>query len=108
MLRQFVLTAERTVTRAGDIKGLTVEQRLENGPFAAREKLVTPLRGRVQPCVRPIDAARMAAGPDEVRGSDPISLSRMKRLRRYVLIRSPARLVCHHVSPPLRSPRLAY
>jgi hypothetical protein len=33
-----------------------------------------PLRGRVQPCVRPVDAAPMAAGPDEVRGgSDPKS-----------------------------------
>ena len=37
-----------------------------------------PLRGRVQPCVRPIDAAPMAAGPDEVRGSDPKSAQRAR------------------------------
>jgi len=37
-----------------------------------------PLRGRVQPCVRPVDAARMAAGPDEVRGSDPKSPQRAR------------------------------
>jgi hypothetical protein len=38
----------------------------------------------------------------------PISLSRMKRLRHCGLIRSPARPVRHHLSPPLHSPRLAY
>jgi hypothetical protein len=38
-----------------------------------------PLRGRVQPCVRPISAAGMAAGPDEVRGSVPIAPARTKR-----------------------------
>jgi len=38
----------------------------------------------------------------------PISLSRMKRLRHCGLIRSPARPVRHHFSPPLHSPRLAY
>ena len=37
-----------------------------------------PLRGRVQPCVRPVDAAPMAAGPDEVRGSDPKSPQRAR------------------------------
>lgn len=37
MLRQLVLTAERTVTRAGDMKEvLTAELRLENGPLLAR------------------------------------------------------------------------
>src|SRR3954451_7302308 len=49
-----------------------------DGPSAAREKVVMPLRGRVQPCVRPVDAARMAAGPDEVRGSDPKSAQRAR------------------------------
>jgi hypothetical protein len=39
-LRQLVLTAERTVTRAGDVKKvLTAELRLENAPFQAREKV---------------------------------------------------------------------
>ena len=37
-----------------------------------------PLRGRVQPCVRPVDAARLAAGLDEVRGSEPKSLERAR------------------------------
>jgi len=37
-LRQLVLTAERTVTRAGDVKKvLTAELRLENGPLPARD-----------------------------------------------------------------------
>jgi hypothetical protein len=37
MLRQLVLTAERTVTRASDVKEvLTAELRLENGPRLAR------------------------------------------------------------------------
>ena len=38
MLRQLLLTAERTVTRAGDIKEkfLTSEPRLENRPLRAR------------------------------------------------------------------------
>jgi hypothetical protein len=38
MLRQLVLTAERTVTRAGDMKEvLTAQLRLENGPLLARD-----------------------------------------------------------------------
>jgi hypothetical protein len=41
MLRQLVLTAERTVTRAGDSKEvLTAELRLENGPVLARAEMV--------------------------------------------------------------------
>jgi len=66
-----------TATEAFKIQ-LTEETRLENGPFGAREKSAMPLRGRVQPCVRPINAALMAAGPDEVRGSDPKSLERAR------------------------------
>src|SRR3979411_2123396 len=38
----------------------------------------------------------------------PISLSRTERLRHCGLIRSPARPVRHHFSPPSHSPRLAY
>src|SRR5258708_29879914 len=38
----------------------------------------------------------------------PISLSRTERLRHCGLIRSPARPVRHHFSPPLHSPRLTY
>ena len=49
-----------------------------DGPSGARGKSVMPLRGRVQPCVRPADAAPMAAGPDEVRESDPKSLQRAR------------------------------
>jgi hypothetical protein len=49
-----------------------------DGPSGARGKSVMPLRGRVQPCVRPVDAAPMAAGPDEVRGSDPKSPQRAR------------------------------
>jgi hypothetical protein len=37
-----------------------------------------PLRGRMQPCVRPVDAAPMAAGLDEVRGPDPKSPQRAR------------------------------
>src|SRR5712671_6495344 len=44
---------------------------LSSGPFGAKGKSVIPPRGRVQPCVRPVEAALMAAGPDEVDGSDP-------------------------------------
>ncbi len=51
MLRQLVLTAERTVTRAGDVKEvLTAELRLENGPFDARGKSVMPLRSGAVMC----------------------------------------------------------
>jgi hypothetical protein len=32
---------------------------------------IVVLRGRVQSCVRPVDAALMAAGPDEVREWGP-------------------------------------
>ena len=49
---------------------------LSSGPSGANGKSVMPPRGRVQPCVRPIDVAPMAAGPDEVRGSDPNPLQR--------------------------------
>jgi len=51
---------------------------LSSGPSGANGKSVMPLRGRVQPCVRPVEAALMAAGPDEVRGSDPNSLQRTR------------------------------
>ena len=47
-------------------------------PFWCKRKSVMPLRGRVQRCVRPVDAAPMAAGPDEVRGSDPKSPQRAR------------------------------
>ncbi len=33
---------------------------------------------RVQPCVRPVDAARMAAGPNAIRGSGPKSQARAR------------------------------
>ena len=36
MLRQLRLTAERTVTRAGNIQVLTAKPRLENAPRPAR------------------------------------------------------------------------
>ena len=45
-----------------------------------------PLRGRVQPCVRPVDAAPMAAGPDEVRGLGPnqfVAHEALETLRAY-------------------------
>jgi hypothetical protein len=51
---------------------------LSSGPSGANGKSVMPPRGRVQPCVRPVEAALMAAGPDEVRGSDPNSLQRTR------------------------------
>lgn len=50
------------------------------------------LRGRVQSCVRPVDAALMAAGPDEVPRTGSRSVCRAsKRLRHYGLIPFPAR-----------------
>jgi|HubBroStandDraft_4_1064222.scaffolds.fasta_scaffold64105_1 hypothetical protein len=40
MLRQLVLTAERTVTRAGDMKEvLTAQLRLENAPCGCKQNL---------------------------------------------------------------------
>jgi hypothetical protein len=42
-----------------------------DGPFDARGKIGDAAFGRVRSCVRPVDAAPMAAGPDEVRRSDP-------------------------------------
>jgi hypothetical protein len=48
------------------------------GPSGARGKSVMPPRGWVRPCVRPVDAAPIAAGPDEVCGSDPNPLQRAR------------------------------
>ena len=48
---------------------------LSGGPSGANGKSVMLPRGRVQRCVRPVEAALMAAGPDEVDGSDLNSLS---------------------------------
>ena len=47
---------------------------LSGGPSGANGKSVMLPRGRVQRCVRPVEAALMTAGPDEVDGSDPNSL----------------------------------
>jgi hypothetical protein len=47
-------------------------------PSGARGKSVMPPCGWVRPCVRPFDAVPMAAGPDEVRGSDPNPLRRAR------------------------------
>ena len=61
-----------------------------------------PLRGRVQPCVRPVDAAPMAL----MKSADriPNHLSAHEALGPRGFLRSPVRPVCHHVSPPLHSP----
>ncbi len=65
MLRQLVLTAERTVTRAGDVKEvLTAELRLENGPVDA-SRIFHRLWAcsQVLTCVRPQNAASARRGP---------------------------------------------
>ena len=75
MLRQLALTAKRTMTRAGDVNdGLDRGAAIRERPLARKEILVLMLPGRVQTCVRPISAARMAAGPDAIRGSSPYQL----------------------------------
>jgi hypothetical protein len=51
---------------------------LSRGPSGANGKSAMPPRGRVQPCVRPVEGAPMAADPYEVRGSDPNSLQRTR------------------------------
>jgi hypothetical protein len=51
MLRQLRLTAERTVTRAGNIQVLTAKPRLENGPRrhqACQNEVVADLSARLQ------------------------------------------------------------
>jgi hypothetical protein len=55
-LRQLVLTAERTVARAGDVKEvLTAELRLENAPLQARENVgIAEAHGRMLSSVRPL------------------------------------------------------
>jgi hypothetical protein len=55
---------------------------LSGGPSGANGKSVMLPRGRVQRCVRPVEAALMAAGPDEVDGSDPNSLSALADAKR--------------------------
>ena len=64
MLRQIVLTAERTVTRAGDNKAvLTAELRLENAPLQARENVgIAVAHGRMLSSVRPWMRQKTAAG----------------------------------------------
>jgi len=47
---------------------------LSSGPFGAKGKSVIRRAVGCMPCVRPVEAALMAAGPDEVDGSDPNSL----------------------------------
>ena len=42
-----------------------------DGPRSARTLLPLRQDGRVQSCVRPVDAVLMTAGPDEVRGPGP-------------------------------------
>ncbi len=42
-----------------------------DGSLLARVILTLKTKGRVQPCVRPVDAAHVAAGPNVVRGSGP-------------------------------------
>jgi len=81
-LRQLVLTAERTVTRAGDVKKvLTAELRLENGPFGARGQIgdaasvgCAHVSGLL---VRQLWPLALMKSADRF----PISLSRTRRLR---------------------------
>ncbi len=74
-MRQLVLTAERTVTRAGDVKKvLTAELRLENGPHRARDSFADVRSVGCRHVSGLFDAARMAAGPDAIRGLGPYQL----------------------------------
>jgi hypothetical protein len=51
----------------------------------------------VHSCVRPVDAAGLAAGPDAVRGSAPNQFVALKRRMRHCgLVQSPVRPVRHH------------
>jgi hypothetical protein len=40
-------------------------------PLRRKKKLTRWRLGRVQSCIRPVDAAQLTAGPDEVRGPAP-------------------------------------
>ena len=40
-------------------------------PAVQEETLTSQRSGRVQPCIRPLNAAALAAGPDVIRGSGP-------------------------------------
>jgi hypothetical protein len=55
-------------------------------PLAQEGKIGDAAFGRVRSCVRPVDAAPMAAGPDEVRGSGPnqfVAHEALETLRAY-------------------------
>ena len=65
MLRRIIPTAERTVTRGGNKtidKGDAIRERLSLG-----KGFFDVLPWSVRPCVRPVDAAHMAAGHNAFR-----------------------------------------
>ena len=91
-----------TATEAFKIQ-LTEETRLENGPFGAREKSAMPLRGRVQPCVRQLMRRSWPLALMKSADQVPNHLNAHEALGLGGFARSPARPVCHHISPPLHS-----